>query len=254
MRWDEQTSVALGAISRDTPVILPIAATEQHGPHLPVGTDRMIVDHLATVVDLAIGDRGLILPTVQVGYSAHHNDLPGTLSVRHETLLAEITNLVASVFDQGFTTVVILNGHGGNQSIGNVALEQLGVSYPENRIVFTSWWQVAQPELLQISESGPGGVGHACELETSLILHIAPSLVDVAAIPERGNAPHFDWNGADMLRGSRARMFERHSALSPNGVMGEPTLASAAKGSDVTDAVVEKLTAIIVSLAETPAR
>ena len=169
-------------------------------------------------------------------------------------MLAQITNLVASVFDQGFTTVLILNGHGGNQSIGNVALEQVGVSHPCHRIIFTSWWQVAQPELLQISESGPGGVGHACELETSLVLDIAPLLVDVSAIPARMYFPHFDWNGADMLRGSRARMFERHSALSPNGVMGEPTLASAAKGRDVTEAVVKQLVAIVESLYETPAR
>lgn len=187
--WDRLSTHTLDARPRHTPVIVPIAATEQHGPHLPLATDRILADHIAADLDRRVGDAVLILPTAAIGCSDHHNGFAGTLSLRHTTLLGYLEDVVGAVADQDFDNIVILNAHGGNQGIAQVALERLGARFPHIRIANTSWWRLAAPELLDISESGPGGTGHACELETSMMLVAAPDFVHMDLAPARRNAP-----------------------------------------------------------------
>jgi len=188
---------------------------------------------------------------VVVGCSDHHTDFPGTLTLAHETLLRHIEDVANSVLARGFTTFVLLNAHGGNQGIGQVAVERLGARHRHARVVFTSWWRLAGPELLEISETGPGGVGHGGELETSMIMAIAPELVRVDLIPDRLNSPAIPFDDADLLRGSRATLYRRSIDIAATGVFGEPKVATVAKGRRALEVVGDRLDDLVRSLRPT---
>lgn len=249
MIWDQLTSPQIGALSRSIPVLLPIAATEQHGAHLPVATDHLIASHFARQLHRHLADQVLILPTITVGCSEHHMAFPGTLTLSHHTFLQVIIEILESVAAQGFKTLVIFNAHGGNLAIGQVALEQFGARHPECQVVFATWWRIAAEALFGITETGQGGVGHACEFETSLVMHLAPDLVDRSQITAGTNQPTFEWAEGDMLRGSKASLYRPMKAMTPSGVYGDPRAASAKKGARIETAVLAELQKIILSLA-----
>ncbi|WP_026877559.1 creatininase family protein [Jiangella gansuensis] len=250
--WEHLTSARLGAVEQAVPVVLPLGAVEQHGPHLPLATDRMIVDHFCRELDRRLGDEVLILPTISVGYSRHHDDFPGTLSLSHETLLRQIVETAGSALELGMSNLLLLNAHGGNEGIGQVALEHLGHRWPDRTIVRTTWWQVAADALLELSTTGPGGVGHACELETSLLLSFAAPLVDTSAIPARANTSAYSWDVADMLRGAPAIAYRRFADVSPTGVFGDPRAATAEKGARISEVVSDRLVGLVRSLRAGP--
>lgn len=252
-RWETLTSPELGAIDRAIPVVVAISAVEQHGPHLPVGTDHLIAEHLLTAIDAALGDQVLTLPAAAAGCSDHHTDFPGTLTVRHATLLRQVEDLAASVFCQGFRTLLVLNTHGGNQGIAQVAAERIGARHREAHVAWTSWWRLAGPELTEISQTGPGGTGHACELETSLMLAIAPGLVRMELAPERQNVTVLSFDQSDMLRAGRATLYRRMSQVAPTGVSGTPREATHAKGVAALSAITGNLAGLVTELRSLPA-
>ena len=248
--WDQCTSAEIAAADRSRVVILPLAATEQHGPHLPLATDRLIAEGIGTALEARLGERILLLPFPPVGYSMHHRGFAGTLSVTHRQLIDTAASILACVFADGFKNVLILNAHGGNIALGGVLLESLGESFPDARIAFTNWWQAAADSLRGLSETGPGGTGHACEFETSLLLHLHPHLVRTAEIAAGTNQATFPWAESDMLQGSPVRLQRSFSQMTSNGVFGDPRSASAAKGEAILAAVVAALSPILTDLSD----
>ncbi|NND34248.1 MAG: creatininase family protein [Saprospiraceae bacterium] len=246
MIWDELSSPFIDSLNRDIPVILPVAATEQHGPHLPLATDRMIGWHFAHSLHLKIPDQVLILPPLSVGCSSHHMDFPGTLSISHDTFAAYVEEIIESLVEHEFHNVIILNSHGGNQGISQVILERVG---PEiDNLVVVTWWKLALDALMKITETGPGGVGHACEFETSLMMYIAPKLVNEKLIEAGQNQKTFRWAEGDMLRGSNANLYRSMYEMTPNGVFGDPTKASVRKGEQISNLVVQSLKFLVLEL------
>ncbi|MCC5834729.1 MAG: creatininase family protein [Opitutales bacterium] len=248
MIWDRLTTEALAKVDRNCVVILPLAATEQHGPHLPLATDRLIAEGICREVNKRWDDRTLILPCPPIGYSAHHRSFSGTLSVSHSELMGYARGMLDCVFADGFTNLLILNAHGGNIALGGVLQESLGEAYPQAQTVFGSWWQLAAKGLLSITESGPGGVGHACEFETSLMLQLHPELVRKEKIVPGTNVATYPWAESDMLRGGQARLQRSMSQMTRNGVYGDPTAASAEKGARILNAVMDALEPILKDL------
>jgi creatinine amidohydrolase len=248
MIWQELTSRDFHDLDRRTPVLLPVAAVEQHGPHLPLATDRMIVEHFAGELNSRLGQSVLVLPSVPVGCSEHHMEFAGSLTLSQETFLSVAKQYLHSTWRHGFRNFLVLNAHGGNQGVCQVLLEQFGTVHPDSQIVAATWWRVAADALLALNETGPGGVGHACEFETSLMLHIAPQLVRMEAIEPRANVPTYDWAEADLLRSPRAALFRTMKQMTPNGAFGEPARASAAKGKQIIDVVCNSLAAILIDL------
>ena len=248
MIWDQLTSEQLGSVDRKTPVVLPIAATEQHGAHLPLATDRMIGEHFTEQLHQHVPDHVLILPAVAVGCSDHHMDFSGTLTLNHQAFSYQVEQIIQSVIHHGFTNIIILNSHGGNQGIGQVIVERIGYKYPECEIIMTSWWQIAREALLEITETGFGGVGHAGEFETSLMMLIAPGLVRNEKIGKGANEPYFKWADGDLLNGSAASYYRTMKQLTPNGVFGDPRAASADKGKRITAAVIASLMKMLQDL------
>ncbi|WP_018626328.1 creatininase family protein [Niabella aurantiaca] len=248
MIWDQLTSAQIGALDKNIPVLLPLTATEQHGGHLPLATDRLIGEHFAHCLHTEMSGTVLILPAINVGCSDHHMDFPGTLSLTHGTFLLVVKEMIVSVLRHGFNKIILLNSHGGNQGIMNVVAEQLGYENPGTHIVTVTWWVLAQEALRKITETGPGGTGHACEFETSLIQLIANHLVDNASIQKGQNMPAFTWAEGDMLRGPAASYYRTFKSKTSNGIYGNPLKASAQKGQQITTTVVHALKQIVIDI------
>lgn len=250
MIWEILTSPEIAELDRNIPVILPVAAIEQHGLHLPLSTDKMIGNHFCLQLEKQIPDRVLILPVMGIGCSEHHMDFCGSLTLKHSTFLRHAEDILNSVVHHGFKNLLILNSHGGNQGIGQVIVEHFGNRHPECRIVLATWWKIAGDSLFELNETGPGGVGHAGEFETSLMMEINPDLVRIDQIMDKQNTDNFDWAAGDLLRGPKASLYKSMKNLTPNGVFGDPGTFSPEKGRKITEIVVESLKKIILNLYE----
>ncbi len=221
----EMTSAQVGAElgrGRST-VVVPFGAVEQHGPHLPLDTDAVLADRLGPL--LAERLDALCAPTVRIGCSQHHLAFAGTLSLRPQTLQMIVHDLVDSLVRHGFRRVVLLATHGGNEpplQEAGAASARNGVSVvvPRLRAAVDALLAVARARGVRPGEAG----GHAGELETSLMLALAPHLVSRAAMTEPGYTGPLDDAAAALL------FDEGVGALAANGVLGDPRGASSDAG------------------------
>ncbi len=248
MYWDQLSSKQIAALDKNIPVLLNIAAIEQHGAHLPVATDRLIGEYFSGLLNKEMEDKVLILPIVAVGCSDHHMDFSGTLSLSHNTFAAVVKEMIQSVLHHGFYNIILLNSHGGNQGIMQVIVEQLGFANPHAHIIGGSWWNIAKEELLKITESGPGGTGHACEFETSLMKVIAPELVNESLIQKGANVTSFELANGDLLFGPKVSFYRTMKELTPNGVFGNPLLSTVEKGLQIGASVTKALKGLVLEM------
>ncbi len=173
---------AMAALDRNTPVVIPVAAVEQHGHHLPVYTDSLLLGEVVRRVELAMGNRALFAPLQWLGNSHHHIDFPGTISAGPRLYLDLLRELAENLLMHGFTRIVFLNGHGGNIVPGKQAVFELRQHHRERNdllLLFSTYWEFSQPTGMEQT-----AMGHACEWETSMIQTLAPHLVvgDVAKL------------------------------------------------------------------------
>lgn len=248
MYWDQLTSGQLDALDKQIPVLLNIAAIEQHGAHLPVATDRLIGEYFSGLLNQEIADKVLILPVVAVGCSDHHMGFSGTLSLSHNTFAAVVKDIIQSVIQHGFYNILLLNSHGGNQGIMQVIVEQLGFANPGAHIIGATWWNLAKEDLLKITETGPGGTGHACEFETSLMKVIAPQLIEESLIRQGANVSVFPLADGDMLFGPKVSFYRTMKEMTPNGVFGNPLISSAEKGIRIGECVTAALKQLVMEM------
>ncbi len=165
---------------------MPLGAVEQHGPHLPVALDQLVVGHVARLAaERAEATKEvpvLVTPVVAFGSSHHHLPYGGTLSVRSSTLAALLADLLGSAAAWGVRRVVLLNGHGGNEDIARQAARDAALVHP-GKFAAAAYWTLAERELTEAaSRFGMRPIpGHAGGFETSLMLALDPQLVDDAA-------------------------------------------------------------------------
>jgi creatinine amidohydrolase len=250
--WQELSSPEIAALDRErTVVVLPVGSVEQHGFHMPVGTDTMLA---VAVAEAAAGKAAVpsaILPPPWYGFSAHHMGFAGTVTLRPETMMALVEDIVASVIGHGFRRLLVVNGHGGNGGVIDVLAAKLGNRfYGSARVACLTYFQLARDEIAALRRSSPGGMGHACEFEASLLMHLRPALVhqDRAAVcyPETGSA----YLITDLLGGSAVRTYHDFRDLSDTGTLGDPSLASAELGARFFTAVSDTLARFIEDFAQ----
>lgn len=210
--------------ARAAPVaLLPIGSFEQHGPHLPLTTDTVVACTLAAEIAAAYPVRRL--PPITISCSHEHATWPGTVSISATTLASLVTDIAASLLRSGVTQLVLVNGHGGNYVLGNVVQE---ASLGELRMALFPGeldWDTARRDAGCVT-TGVSDM-HAGELETSILLYAHPHLV----------RPHFE--RADELADDRPHLLSRGMAeYTVSGVVGRPSLASAAKGQELLASVV----------------
>jgi creatinine amidohydrolase len=230
MKWAERNSKQLSSVSKETICVLPLGATEQHGPHLPVGTDQFIADGLAERLDAACGGKLLVLPGLPAGCSAHHMAFPGTLSLEHRTFADAVIQVVKTAATHGLHRFLLLNAHGGNIAIGGVITEQLSAVCPEAEVMFGTWFRMAADPLHPLVEGSHPAVGHACEFETSLMMVFRPELVDASAIVDEGAPPSSPLFRGDLLTAGPVTRSVPFHKFTRSGVWGKPSLASPEKG------------------------
>ena len=236
VRWEKLTGPELKALAeRGALPILPIGSLEQHGPHLPVWTDSFLAHELAiAAARLATDIPAVVLPPLWTGLSEHHLPFGGTISLDHATLHAVLRCVVRSLRAQGFSRLLILNGHGGNIEPLAVSVRELAHEFGIP-VVTTTWPNVAPVEVAQALTT-QAGIMHACEGETSLWLALAPEEVRMERIEEAagGNA------GVQPPAGfSRFHSFAERAPRT--GVKGDPRAATAEKGKTIIAAVAGNL-------------
>jgi mycofactocin precursor peptide peptidase len=188
---------------------VPLGSTEQHGPHLPLGTDTLVARALAERL-AAARDDVVVAPALPYGSSGEHAGFPGTLSIGQDALISVVVELVRSA--DGFAGVVLISGHGGN---AEPLARAVGTVEAEGRRAL-AWFP-----------SVPRGDAHAGRTETSLLLALAPRLVRTAAIEPGDTRPL-----AELLPALRTGGV---AAVSRNGVLGDPTGATAEEGDRLLD-------------------
>ena len=229
MQLNELPWPSVEGLPSDLPVVIPIAAVEQHGEHLPVATDSMLLAEIVRRVEESLGDQFLAAPVQWLGNSHHHLDFPGTLSAPPRAYLDMVQGLVQNFLDHGFRRVLLLNGHGGNDVPGKQVLFELRQQQRRRKdllLLFATYWGLVD-DLSQVDGLHQTQMGHACEWETSMMLQIAPELVgdyQAAEIVEPGNP---------FRPASRAWITKDRSRV---GHLGWPNLASAEKGEALLEA------------------
>ena len=242
MRWEELTTKRIDDLDRDrTVVILPLGSVEQHGNHLPLGTDSILAHDVALATAKQAGD-AVVLPPPWYGFSAHHMRFPGSITLRVETLMALVEDIVGSVIAHGFGRILVVNGHGGNSGAIDVLASTLGhMHYGTARIAALTYFQLAREAIADLRLSETGGMGHAGEFETALLQHLRPELVDVKTAATCYPDPGSSYLSTDLLGASAIRTYLDFSDLSPSGTLGDPNLASPELGAKYFLAVVRQL-------------
>src|SRR5215212_894076 len=168
------------ALNKDTPIVIPVAALEQHGHHLPLFTDSMLLGEIVRRVAEKLRDRVLFAPLTWLGNSDHHLDFPGTLSAPPRAYLDLLNGLLENFIQHGFRRLIFLNGHGGNDVPGKQAVFELRQRHRQRAdvlLLFATYWNLGARPQDADSTFVQEAMGHACEWETSMMLQLAPHLV-----------------------------------------------------------------------------
>ena len=238
LTWPEARERALtGSV-----IIIPVAAIEQHGYHLPIDVDNVLVEHVTE--EAARRSRGLILtaPMIHYGFNEHNMGFPGTISVREYVFIDFCYDVAQSFTRQGYDRIVFVNGHGSNQMLCNLAARRIN-NTTGALAGSVAHWALAKPSVDQLRESEfPGGMAHACEFETAMYMHIRPELVDMTKAVDREAPSALNQYIYDDLFGSGpVHMVNRWSRVSESGVEGDPKLATPEKGAAFAEAGINGL-------------
>ncbi|MBV8565774.1 MAG: creatininase family protein [Methylobacteriaceae bacterium] len=230
--WSDLTTTEFGGLDGErTLAVLPVAAFEQHGPHLSVATDTIIAEGMLkeTIARLSDDLPVLILPTQAIGKSNEHIRSPGTLTLSAQTALRAWTEIGESVARAGLRKLVIVNAHGGNTELIGIVARELRVRC-QMLCVHTAWRRFGLPPELYSAEEDMHGI-HAGDIETSLMLHFRPDLVRME------NAQNFISSAAEIAREyTWLRPIGLHAFgwIAPDlhaaGAVGDASRASAEKG------------------------
>ena len=252
LTWPEMNE----AIAMQKLVILPTAATEQHGPHLPLAVDQCLVDGIVAqaLPQLPPDFPVLMLPTQQVGYSPEHADFPGTLTLPVETVIATWTALGECVARAGVRKLLLFNSHGGQASLLDIVARELRMRH--GLIVYScSWWNMPLGDAVngQFSADEHRFGIHAGEIETSLMLALHPERVRTGqardfASTSRERAARYPILG----NGRSAKLGWAMQDYNAEGAAGNAAAATADKGRAVLQAAGRQLALLLQEIAQLP--
>ncbi|NWG08999.1 MAG: creatininase family protein [Nitrososphaerales archaeon] len=225
-------------------VLIPIGSLEQHGPHLPLSTDTMIAFEVAKRVAKRLKNIALA-PPITIGFSIEHMDFPGTLSLEPTTLMAFLRDLCSSLARHGFKKIFIINSHGGNKATIESAIQSIKNELDISLYSFTLL-DIVQKAFGKVRESPRGEIGHADEVETSLMLTIHSEKVRKDKFIDESPKlkPHLTFEGSD----KEVSFAWKTKEISKSGVIGKPSKASLEKGRLLLNYLTDRVTEIIRNL------
>jgi creatinine amidohydrolase len=239
--WPEMREV----ITRQPVVILPIGTVEDHGHHLPLDTDNFLIWEICEAAAQKIEDEVLLMPLVPYGFEAHHMDFPGTININNEHLYHFMLDITKSLAHHGFQHILIADGHGSNMPILELVARQTVIDTGVSCAAFI-WPVLAADVIASVRESAkPGGMSHACELETSVYLYLDRQRVQMDKARRDIGLPPSKFIWLDLAQASPVRFMDIWSGFSETGVNGDPTLATEEKGAKIFSAVVDRFIELI---------
>ena len=258
LRYEQHTWPELAELAArdDVVVVIPTATLEDHGHHLPIDTDVRLIEEVARGacerVNSADGT-ALLFPTAVHGYTPHHLHFPGTVTLRWNVFVESLLDQGRSLIAHGFRRILIVNGHGSNIPLVNMAARLLNVEH-RDAVCMSSFYLTSEASARTIEEvrtTPRGGMAHACELETSIYLAVAPELVQMDKAVSEIPASYTEHAWMDWSDGPLA--FTPHwSALTESGVTGDATAATEAKGRALLDRAQEEIAEFIAEVAVRP--
>lgn len=249
LEWERASSAALGTAAKSgSVVLLPVGAVEQHGPHLSTGTDSVCAEQLCRAAAAKLADTIPIVlaPTQKIGFSVDHFGFPGTLSLSADVLQQVLAQTGLSILASGFTRLLLVNGHGGNDRLLYYAVRDVrGRATAPLAVAAVTYWKLAGARISEHRDSEPGGMGHACELETSLMLHFSRDQVSMNAAKKEVPESYSRYRGDDLLASGPVVAPDLFAERTNSGVSGDPTLATEPKGAVWADELADALAVFI---------
>lgn len=242
--FQELTRTEAKNLGPEAVLLFPVGATEQHGPHLPVGTDHFAVEHIARAAAKVASAQipVVVAPTLPFGSSHHHIPFGGTMSLSTETYYRTVLELCETLIQGAWRRIFILNGHGGNHEIVQLVARDLALKHPV-QMAAASYWNIAWDKFIEEkAHLGARVPGHAGFFETSLVMALRPDLIREPR-PHRDNVPDADQRGF-----ARPVRIETHGSWqSFDGYTDTPAKATAERGQTYLEAAAQSVGDALVS-------
>jgi creatinine amidohydrolase len=222
-------------------VLVPVGSTEQHGKHMALDTDAFTAQEISHRVAKKAGV--LVAPVISYGYSPHHMNFPGSITLTFRTLVNVLKEVCQSLIHHGFKKIVLMNAHGGNTNAIRLALKEIEME-TDVRVYSVTVYPMPNgfgAEGLKVCEQKSGG--HACEMETSVGLELGHRILMDKA--EKWKPEYRSVDPEYRRKVAAAYMFDEHTSI---GSLGDPTLASKEKGKILVDSVVKDLAKFVTNL------
>lgn len=251
------------AVKENKIILLPVGSIEDHARHLPLDTDSFIVTEVCKRVATLFHGRVLVLPTVAYGYHPYRMDFPGGITISWEIFTKLLEEITLCLAHHGFKKILLINGHGSNHPLVQIAARRVILEYPDVQCAMLSLWEIEefQDAFREVRESEyPGGASHAGEVETSIYLALASENVKMAEATKDISFPKSKYFYTDLASekspktSTPVKMMEWWSTLSKTGAIGDPTKATKEKGIKLLNAMVEGLRKIITDFKDRPVR
>ncbi|MEM9578185.1 MAG: creatininase family protein [Pseudomonadota bacterium] len=245
--WEDLSAPQFRGLSGPVVAVLPLGATEQHGPHLAVSVDSTLVEAVLARVQVPQGVTALVLPSLRITRSAEHDRFPGTLSLSGDTLLAVLRDIAASVKRAGVSRLCLFNGHGGNTALLETVIREMRITH-DLIAVQCSWFGFAQTDGLYDADKLAHDF-HAGDTETSAMLAASAQHVDMAQAEDFRPATttwESIWIG---LTGQAARPGWIIDDLNAQGACGDAASATAEKGEALLASAARNFAAFLAEFA-----
>jgi creatinine amidohydrolase len=253
--WAERTAPEIRELGdrSGSVLVVPVGSIEQHGNHMPVGTDSILADAIASGGAARAGDDVpvLVTPPVWTGSSPHHLSLGGTISLSHDGLLDLLREVADTALENGFDGILFVNGHGGNAAIVSTAVNAIGEEHADVESLGVTYFELAAPFVDEIRDSEIGGMAHAGEFETSLMLHLCPDLVREDEMEATMLEEPYEDSLSDMYEGGPISVYREFESFSETGAIGAPELATAEKGAELYDRLCDRIADVVREIHET---
>ena len=245
MTWPEIRDIA----KENRVALLPVATIEDHGPHLPVDTDVRLCWEVCKRTGELVPDDVVVVPPVVHGYSPHHMDFPGSLSINPETFINYVLDVCKSLVHHGFRRILIANGHGSNAHLLDSVARRIVIE-TEGQILCCARFYFSSTRYAEVSsqilEEAPNTGGHADEFETSIYLALRPDLVDMSKAVKELRSPSLSVEAG--ASSAMPDLWPYWSTHTQSGIMGNAALASKEKGEKLLEAAASGLASIVKEL------